>query len=151
MRIHSKVYVVGLPLFYLSSLLAKMTLFPRSLAQAHCYSSCWELFMIYNKFGIATRTGCWFIVLRESAGMIVECRRLRLAPGLRSWSRSRIPNNTGSRSRIFCPTPTPEVQFNHFYITLPNWEFLLKCWNRDFLLCTTISIDFNCQISFPLC
>jgi len=35
-----------------------------------------------------------------------------------------------------------------FYITLGNWEFLLKwynffwncCWNREFLLCTTISI-----------
>jgi len=46
-----------------------------------------------------------------------------------------------------------------FYITLLKWEFLLKwynlcwnfCWNRDFLLCTTISIDFNSQISFPLC
>jgi len=46
-----------------------------------------------------------------------------------------------------------------FYITLLNWEFVLKwynffwnfCWNRDFLLCTTISIDFNSQITFPLC
>ena len=44
-----------------------------------------------------------------------------------------------------------------FYITLLNWEFLLKwynffwnfCWNRGLLLCTTISIDFNSQISFP--
>jgi len=44
-----------------------------------------------------------------------------------------------------------------FSITHLNWEFLLKwynffwnfCWNRDFLLCTTISIDFNCQLSFP--
>jgi len=46
-----------------------------------------------------------------------------------------------------------------FYITLQNWEFLLKwyhffwnfCWNRDLLLCTTIYIDFNSQISFSLC
>ena len=45
-----------------------------------------------------------------------------------------------------------------FYITLLNWHFLLKwynffwnfCWNRHFLLCTTISIDFNSQISLPL-
>ena len=29
-------------------------------------------------------------------------------------SRSRIPNNTGSRSPIFCPNPTPGVQLNHF-------------------------------------
>ena len=43
-----------------------------------------------------------------------------------------------------------------FYITLLNWEFLLNwynffwnfCWIRDFLLCTTISIDFNSKISF---
>jgi len=44
-----------------------------------------------------------------------------------------------------------------FYITLLNWEFLLKCynffwnfcWNKDFLLCTTISIDFNSQFHPP--
>ena len=30
------------------------------------------------------------------------------------WSRSRIPNNTGSRSRVFCPTPTLDVQLDHF-------------------------------------
>jgi len=43
-----------------------------------------------------------------------------------------------------------------FYITLLNWEFLLKWynffWNREFLLCTTISIDFNIrQNLFLLC
>jgi len=46
-----------------------------------------------------------------------------------------------------------------FHITFLTWEFPSKwynffwnfCWNRDFLLCTTISIDFNSQISFPLC
>jgi len=61
---------------------------------------------------------------------------------------------------FFCPTSTPDVQLDHFYITLLSWEFLLKwcnffwniCWNRDFLLCTTISIYFNnSQISFLLC
>jgi len=44
------------------------------------------------------------------------------------------------------------------YIALLYLEFLLKlynfcwnfCWNRDFLLCITIFIDFNSQISFPL-
>jgi len=40
---------------------------------------------------------------------------------------SRIPNNTGRRSRIFCPTL--EVQWIIFYITLLNWEFLLKWYN----------------------
>jgi len=46
-----------------------------------------------------------------------------------------------------------------FYIALLNCVFLLEWynffwkfyWNRDFLLCTRISIDFNSQISFPLC
>jgi len=46
-----------------------------------------------------------------------------------------------------------------FYITLLNWEFLLKwynffwnfCWNSYFLLCTTIPIDFNSQILLLLC
>ena len=62
---------------------------------------------------------------------------------------SRIPNDTKGRSRIFCPTPTPEVQLDHVYITLLSWEFLLNqynflwnfCWNREFLLSTTISIE----------
>jgi len=54
---------------------------------------------------------------------------------------SRIPNDTRGRSQIFCPTPTPEVQLDHFYITLLSWEFLLNrynflwnfCWNRGIL------------------
>jgi len=58
---------------------------------------------------------------------------------------------------FFCSTP--DVQLDHFCITLLCWEFLLKwynffwnnCWNRYFLLCTTISIDFNSQTLFPLC
>ena len=28
---------------------------------------------------------------------------------------------------FFCPTP--DVQLDHFYITLLNWEFLLKWYN----------------------
>ena len=49
------------------------------------------------------------------------------------WSRSRIPNETGSRSRIFCPTPTQDVQFDHFFHHTPKLgipiemvQFLLK-------------------------
>jgi len=53
------------------------------------------------------------------------------------------------RSRIFCPTQTPEVQLDHFYITLESWELLLNrynflwnfCWNREFLLRTTTSTE----------
>jgi len=49
----------------------------------------------------------------------------------RRFVRSRIPNNTGSRSRIFCPTP--DVQFDHFLHHIPKFgiplemvQFLLK-------------------------
>jgi len=73
--------------------------------------------------------------------------------GLRSGKESEafwwswIPNDTRGLSRIFCPTP--EVQSDHFCITLLSWEFLLNrynflwnfCWNREFLLCTTISTE----------
>ena len=75
---------------------------------------------------------------KQSAGVQVGdgCSKQECEPGLRS----RIPNNTGSRSRIFCPNP--DAQLDHFfYITLPNREFLLKwcnffwnfCWNGGLL------------------
>jgi len=51
-------------------------------------------------------------------------------------SRSRIPNNTRSRSRIFLSDSGSLV--GYFYITLLSWQFLLKwhnflwnfCWYR---------------------
>jgi len=83
--------------------------------------------------------------------------------GLRSRSRkksevfgwSRIPNNSGSR--IF--RPTPDVELDHFLhhilklqIPVEMVQFHLKLLlRRDFLLCNTISIDFNIQVSFHLC
>jgi len=27
---------------------------------------------------------------------------------------------------FFCSTSTPEVRLDHFYITFPSWEFLMK-------------------------
>ena len=55
---------------------------------------------------------------------VIAGNKASLQAGLRSrsrkeseifgWSRSRIPDNTGSRSRFFCRTPTPDVQFDHF-------------------------------------
>ena len=60
----------------------------------------------------------------------------------RLWSRtrkewevfgwSRIPKI--SRSRIWCPTPSQEVQLNHFCITLLSWAFLFKWYNFKLLL-----------------
>jgi len=44
-------------------------------------------------------------------------RKYNLSPGLRS----RIPNNTGSRSQIFCPTP--KVQLDHFVHHTPELGF----------------------------
>jgi len=48
-------------------------------------------------------------------------------------SQSLIHNNTGSRSRIFCPTPIPEVQLEYFLhrtlilgIPVEIVQFLLK-------------------------
>jgi len=84
---------------------------------------------------------------------LVYCRDAN--SGLRSGKESeafwwsRIPNDTRGRSRIFCLTPTPEIQLDRFYITLLSWEFLLNpynflcnvCWNREFLLFTTISTE----------
>jgi len=36
------------------------------------------------------------------------------------WSRSWISNNTRSRSRIFCPTPTPDAQLDNFLHHTPE-------------------------------
>jgi len=65
-------------------------------------------------------------------------RRIKLHPGLRSrsrsgsrkesalfgWSRSQIPNNTGSWSRIFCPTP--DAQLAHFLHHTPKSRILVE-------------------------
>jgi len=34
-----------------------------------------------------------------------------------------------TESDFFCPTPAPEVEVDHFYITFLRWEFLLKWYN----------------------
>jgi len=73
-----------------------------------------------------------------------------LQPGLRSrshkelgvvgWSRSRIPKNTWSPSRIFCPTP--DVQLDHFLrhtlkfeIPVEMVQFLLKLFFKQISCC----------------
>jgi len=75
-----------------------------------------------------------------------RCRSRKVSEVFR-WSR--IPNKTSSlcRSRTFFRLRISNWII--FYITLQSREFLLKwynfswnfCWNREFLLCTTISID----------
>jgi len=79
---------------------------------------------------------------RFSKFYLIYCRDtnsgLRSAKELEFFWWSRIPNNTSGQSWMFCLTPTPEVQLDHFYITLLSWEFLLNrynfswnfCWNR---------------------
>ena len=64
------------------------------------------------------------------------------------WSRSPIPNNTGNRSRIFCPTPTPDVQLDHFSHHTPKLvipvemvQFLLKLLLKQRFL--AVHHDFN--------
>ena len=96
--------------------------------------------------------------------VLVECRcqvgsgttqpsqNLTCTPGSRSRSRSRIriPNNTRSCDwDLLLRLPLRKTNCIIFYITLLSWEVLLKwctffwnfCWNREFLLCTTISND----------
>jgi len=70
-----------------------------------------------------------------TAAICVNIQTVQLPPGLRSHKElevfgwSRIPNNTGSRSRIFCQSLTLEVQLDHFLHHTPNCEFLLKWFN----------------------
>ena len=85
-----------------------------------------------------------------------------LSEGVGGFWWSRIPNNTRGRSRIFfVRLRLWKSNWIFFYFTLLSWEFLLKWynffwnfyWNREFLLCTTVSIDWwslqNCwQPSF---
>jgi len=65
------------------------------------------------------------------AGSVVYCKYYQdCGAGVGGFGWGRIPYNTGSRSRIFCPTP--DVQLDHFYITLKLGipvkmvQFLLK-------------------------
>jgi len=72
---------------------------------------------------------------------LINCRDansgLRSGKESESFWWSRIPNGTR------------KVQLDRFYITFLSWEFLLNrynflwnfCWNREFLLCTTISTE----------
>jgi len=73
------------------------------------------------------------IVLRKRTR--VSCRVAESEPESEVfwWCWSQIPNNTRSRSRIFCPTPTPDIQLDHFLHHTPNLgipveivKFLLK-------------------------
>ena len=81
-----------------------------------------------------------------------HCNFMLFLAGLRSrsrkeseffgWSRSRIPDNTGSRSRIFLPTPTPNVQLDHFLLHTPKLgtpvemvQFLLKLFETEISCC----------------
>ena len=92
-----------------------------------------------------------FTVALRLLSLIDAIIELVLQPGFRSrsffrWSRSRIPNNTGSRSLIFCPTPVSNRII--LYITLLNWEFLLKWYN---FFETFVETDISCCVPrFPL-
>jgi len=62
---------------------------------------------------------------------------------------SRIPNDTRGRVGYSVRLRLRKSNWIIFYITLLSWDFLLKwCnflwnfyWNREFLLCTTMSIE----------
>ena len=60
----------------------------------------------------------WFVVPFQRHLKPGLQSRSRKEPKVFGWSRSRIPNNTGRRSRIFCPTP--DVQLDQFYHHIPK-------------------------------
>ena len=75
---------------------------------------------------------------RYETGLRSRCRKESEVFG---WSRNRIPKNSRSRcrSRILCPTLTPDVQLNHFLHHTPElgipiemvqivFKLLLKQW-----------------------
>jgi len=71
---------------------------------------------------------CSWMLLGLVAGL---WSRSRKESEVFEWSRSRIPNNT--RSRSFRPTPTPDVQLDYFLHHTPTLgipvemvQFLLK-------------------------
>jgi len=66
--------------------------------------------------------------------------------------KSRILNNTGSPSRIFCPTPTPDVQLDHFLhhtlklgIPVEMVQFLLKLLLQQRFLAVHHDFHWFCQ------
>ena len=58
------------------------------------------------------------------------------------WSWSRIPNNTGSRSRIFCPTPC--AQLDHFLHHTPKLG--KSCWNGTISFVTFVESEIPCDV-----
>jgi len=81
-----------------------------------------------------------------------SCKPFR--PGLRSrkvsevygWIRSRIPNKTGSRSRLFCPTP--DLRLDHFLDHTSIGNF---CWNGTISFKNFVETEISCCVPrFPL-
>ena len=82
-------------------------------------------------------------VLLKIAGKQLQHNRKKCETAFGPGLRSRISNNTGSRSRIFCPTP--EVQLDHFLHHTPKLgipvemeivvQFLLKLLLKQISCC----------------
>jgi len=123
-----------------------------ALRQKEVPSSASDLLMLMEKYGEALANVKAAIELLINIGSsIAGCENVKGASDL-------TPDNTGGRSRIFFRLRFWMYNWIIFYNKQLNWEFLLKRYNffktfveTDFLLCTTISIDFNSEISFPLC
>ena len=65
---------------------------------------------------------------------------------MESGLKSRIPNNTRSRSQIFCATP--DVQLNHFLHHIPKLGIPVEM--VQFLLKLLLKQIFCCALRFPL-
>jgi len=74
--------------------------------------------------------------------------KIRVLESVFGWSWCLIPKSTGSWNQIF--SLTPQVQLDHFLHRTPKLGIPVEITiyfetfvEADFLLCTTISIDFN--------
>ena len=86
--------------------------------------------------------------IKPGCGVGVGGARSRVFFG---WSWNRIPKKTKSRngcgSRIFYPTPTPEVQLNHFLHRTPKLGVLTRaCWSGTISFETSIDALNSCCV-----
>jgi len=92
----------------------------------YCYYGCnwhgWKRWPVEAKSEISDGS-----LLLLIAFLFKRCSQLQQNVSLSRFAQSEV----FGWSRIFCPTPTPDDQLDHFYITLLNWEFLLN-WYRFF-------------------
>ena len=99
---------------------------------------------------------CFFLQLWQMINYLLTTPVVSRVAELEVLGGVRFLTTLGAGVRFFCPTPG--VELDHFLYHTPKLgipiEMVQFVWNfveTDFLLCTTISTNFNSQISLPLC